>query len=56
MVCPFFGTAFGGFLYDVFMYDGPSPVNTPYLGLPRLFQLKRSVWSNTYQQRATSKV
>lgn len=56
MVCPFFGTAFGGFLYDVFMYDGPSPVNTPYLGLPRLFQFKRSVWSNTYQQRTTSKV
>lgn len=57
MVAPFFGTLFGGFLYDVFLYTGAdSPINTPYWGLPRLVQWKRSVWSNTYEKRETSKV
>ncbi|KAF2036678.1 aquaporin [Setomelanomma holmii] len=36
MVAPFLGCAFGGFLYDVFIYTGPSPVNTPWLGLKHL--------------------
>lgn len=36
MVAPFLGCAFGGFLYDVFIYTGPSPVNTPWLGLKQL--------------------
>ncbi|KAB5583215.1 aquaglyceroporin [Coniochaeta sp. 2T2.1] len=50
MVSPFLGALTGGFLYDVFLYTGnDSPVNTPYLGFARLFQWKRSVWSNTYQ-------
>jgi aquaglyceroporin related protein len=56
MVAPFFGTLFGGFLYDLFIYEGKSPVNTPMLGLARFFQPKRSVWSNTYQARRTSAV
>ncbi|MCQ6483126.1 aquaporin, partial [Vibrio parahaemolyticus] len=29
MVAPFLGTAFGGFLYDMFIYTGHSPVNSP---------------------------
>ncbi|KAF2204586.1 aquaporin [Delitschia confertaspora ATCC 74209] len=33
MVAPFCGCIFGGFLYDVFIYTGPSPVNSPWLGL-----------------------
>ena len=33
MVAPFAGCAFGGLLYDVFIYTGPSPVNTPWLGM-----------------------
>jgi aquaglyceroporin related protein len=33
MVAPFLGCAFGGLLYDVFIYTGPSPINTPWLGL-----------------------
>lgn len=33
MVAPFLGCAFGGFLYDVFIYTGPSPINTPWLGV-----------------------
>lgn len=36
MVAPFLGCLFGGFLYDVFIYTGESPVNTPYLGLKKL--------------------
>ncbi|KAF4503987.1 hypothetical protein G6O67_008611 [Ophiocordyceps sinensis] len=47
MVAPFFGCLAGGALYDTFIYTGESPMNTPYLGLTRLFKPKRSVWSNT---------
>jgi len=36
MVAPFFGCTFGGWLYDMFLFTGESPVNTPYLGLKRL--------------------
>lgn len=36
MVAPFLGCAFGAFLYDVFIYTGPSPVNTPWMGLKQL--------------------
>jgi hypothetical protein len=36
-VAPFCGCAFGGFLYDLFIYTGPdSPLNKPWLGLNRL--------------------
>lgn len=35
MVAPFFGCAFGGFLYDLLLFTGESPINTPYLGLYR---------------------
>lgn len=48
MVSPFFGCTFGGWLYDTFLFTGESPINTPYMGLKRLIQPKRSVWSNTY--------
>jgi aquaglyceroporin related protein len=37
MVAPFCGCAFGGFLYDVFIFTGPSPVNTPWMGLKHIF-------------------
>jgi aquaglyceroporin related protein len=36
MVAPFLGCAFGGFLYDMFIYTGPSPINSPWLGLKQL--------------------
>lgn len=36
MVAPFLGTVFGGWLYDMFVYTGPSPVNTEWAGLARL--------------------
>ncbi|KAK8202196.1 glycerol channel [Zalaria obscura] len=35
MVAPFFGCTFGGFLYDMLMFTGDSPINTPYLGFYR---------------------
>ena len=35
MVAPFFGCVFGGFLYDMLLFTGESPINTPYLGLYR---------------------
>jgi len=47
MVAPFFGCCFGGFLYDVFLFTGDSPINTPWMGLKRLIQPTRAVWSNT---------
>jgi len=30
-------------LYDVFIYTGPSPVNTAFFGLSELFHPKRAV-------------
>merc|ERR1712093_341166 len=56
MVTPFFGATFGGFLYDVFIFEGESPINTPYMGLKRFTQLNRKTWSNTYKAEQTSKV
>lgn len=35
MVAPFFGCLFGGFLYDVLLFTGQSPINTPYWGFYR---------------------
>ena len=35
MVAPFLGCTFGGFLYDLMLYVGESPINTPYLGFYR---------------------
>ncbi|KJZ72061.1 hypothetical protein HIM_08516 [Hirsutella minnesotensis 3608] len=56
MVAPFFGTLSGGFLYDLFIYTGQSPINTPFLGLTRLFQPNRAVWSNTHANAMGSSV
>ncbi|KAF7925929.1 hypothetical protein BELL_0075g00090 [Botrytis elliptica] len=36
MVAPFFGCLFGGWLYDVFIFTGESPINTPWMGLKRV--------------------
>ncbi|KAF1349650.1 aquaporin-like protein [Delphinella strobiligena] len=43
MVAPFCGCLFGGFLYDVFMYTGPSPINTPCFGLGKWIHPKKAV-------------
>ncbi|KAF3405389.1 Aquaporin-3 [Talaromyces pinophilus] len=36
IVSPFLGCLFGGFLYDVLIYTGESPINTPWIGMKRL--------------------
>ncbi|KAL7936524.1 aquaporin-like protein [Trichoderma chlorosporum] len=56
MVAPFCGCAFGGFLYDVFIFTGNSPINTPMLGLQRLMRPRKSVWSNTHPSAIETKV
>ena len=43
MVAPFLGCMFGGILYDLFIYTGPSPINTPYFGLGELLHPKAAV-------------
>ncbi|KAI7285607.1 aquaporin [Hortaea werneckii] len=36
LVAPFVGAIIGGYIYDFFVYTGPSPVNAPWLGLKLL--------------------
>ncbi|KAF2840066.1 aquaporin [Patellaria atrata CBS 101060] len=43
MVAPFLGCAFGGFLYDVFVYTGESPINTPWLGMKRIIMPREAI-------------
>ncbi|GAB7339942.1 hypothetical protein MBLNU457_6461t1 [Dothideomycetes sp. NU457] len=35
MVAPFFGCTFGGFLYDVLIFTGESPLNEEWWGIPK---------------------
>ena len=51
MIAPFFGCTFGGWLYDMFMWTGESPINTEAAGLARLAKPSRKVWSNTYAEK-----
>ena len=38
MIAPFLGCTLGGWIYDLFLYTGlDSPVNTPWMGVSRLF-------------------
>lgn len=46
MVAPFFGCTFGGWLYDVFLYTGESPINTPWMGLKRIIRPRAQDWSS----------
>lgn len=36
LVAPLCGCFFGGALYDIFIYTGESPINTPWFGLKDL--------------------
>jgi len=56
MVAPFFGCTFGGWLYDVFLYTGESPINTPAAGFARFAKPSRATWSNTYQEKDNMRV
>jgi aquaglyceroporin related protein len=35
MVAPFFGCLTGGFLYDLFIFTGDSPINQPCFGFSK---------------------
>ncbi|KAG5986829.1 hypothetical protein E4U54_005249 [Claviceps lovelessii] len=56
MVAPFLGCLTGGGLYDLLIYTGDSPINTPYLGFNRLLTFRRSAWSNTRGKAVDSRV
>lgn len=43
MVAPFCGCAFGGILYDAFIYTGPSPLNTEWLGLKDVLHPRQAI-------------
>lgn len=43
MVAPFAGCLFGGILYDLFIYTGPTPINTPWFGLKEFLNPKASI-------------
>ncbi|KAK5127947.1 hypothetical protein LTR85_005064 [Meristemomyces frigidus] len=46
MVSPFFGCTFGGFLYDLLLFTGETPINTPYLGLYRFVPGMRHLYEH----------
>lgn len=50
MVAPFFGCTFGGWLYDMFLFTGESPINTECVGLARLLRWNKKTWSNTHNE------
>ncbi|KAG5976405.1 hypothetical protein E4U58_004353 [Claviceps cyperi] len=56
MVAPFLGCLTGGGLYDLFIYTGETPINTPYLGLNRLLKPYPRVWSNSRGKAIESQV
>lgn len=44
-------STFGGWLYDVFLFTGESPVNTPWMGLDRVFRPTAIKWSSHAKAR-----
>ena len=48
---PFFGCLFGGILYDVFIFTGPSPINRPWFGLVDLMSPRTAVRERVREQR-----
>lgn len=51
IVAPFCGCLFGGILYDVAIYTGPSPVNTPWFGLKALLKPHEAIANRIKAQR-----
>ena len=51
MVAPFLGALFGGIIYDIFIFTGPSPINSPYMGLGKLFNPKKTVKERVEEQQ-----
>ncbi|RKF66736.1 Aquaporin-3 [Golovinomyces cichoracearum] len=42
LIAPLFGCSFGGWIYDLFIHVGESPVNTPWIGLKQLCHPSKS--------------
>jgi aquaglyceroporin related protein len=51
MVAPFVGCLTGGILYDMFIYTGESPINTPWFGLAKLVNPKRTITERLESQK-----
>jgi len=56
MVAPFFGCTFGGWLYDMFLYTGESPINTPWAGLERVIRPTPEKWSTHAMDKTDEKM
>lgn len=56
MVAPWLGCMFGGFLYDVFIYTGKSPVNSPYMGLAHIFHPRKEIRKKVEAQKEMNMV
>lgn len=54
-MAPFCGCTFGGFLYDVLLFTGESPINTPYWGLYRFVPGMRSKYDGIRWEPETLK-
>lgn len=54
IVAPFCGCVVGGFLYDLFIYTGESPINTPWMGLKKLINPKQTISDRLEHQRQQS--
>ncbi|KAF1981334.1 aquaporin [Aulographum hederae CBS 113979] len=50
----FAGCFFGAFLYDLAIYTGPSPVNTPWMGLKQIFRPDLAVKARVKRNREFS--
>jgi len=42
MVAPFFGTCLGGFLYDLLLFTGESPINEEWMGFKKILRPKKA--------------
>lgn len=56
LVLPFAGAVFGGWLYDMLVFTGPSPVNSPWMGFKKLGRrdLRRRNEKDRIEQRQNS--
>jgi aquaglyceroporin related protein, other eukaryote len=55
MIAPFFGCSLGGFLYDLLIFTGESPLNTPWIGTKRILKpnrkhIKQAIWGRPEKQ------
>ncbi|PNS15113.1 Aquaporin-7 [Sphaceloma murrayae] len=51
MVAPFFGCAFGGILYDIFIYTGVSPINEKWFGFYYLVHPRQAAQRRLNEQK-----